>query len=136
MTQRMGFNITAQEAEEIAPAISAVLPTPLDILFDDVIDAIGQGDEAVYCAVGFGMAVADTLMHENTTAPTGYQRDLLEWHLRRLTNADSDKPHPHPVSRVVEGILRTAIASPKDNLAAVSGLVDALKAWATKTYER
>lgn len=136
MTQPMVFSITAQEADEIAPAISAVLPSPLDALLDDVIDAIGQGDEAVYSAVGFGIAIADTMMRENTPMVTGYQRDLLEWHLELFTSADSDKHHPHPVSRVVEGILRTAVASPNDVLAAVSGLVDWLRIWAAKTYER
>lgn len=136
MTQLMVFNITAQEAEEIAPAISAVLPSPLDALLDDVIDAIGQGDDAVYSAVGFGIAIADTMMREHPQMPSGYQRDLLEWHLTRFTNANSDKPHPHPVSRVVEGILRTAVASPNDVLAALSGLVDWLRIWAAKTYGR
>lgn len=58
MTQKVKkFTLTAEELEDIAPTLSAALPHPLNILFDDVTDTLEGGDQEVYNAVGFGIGI-------------------------------------------------------------------------------
>ena len=44
------FTLTAKDLEDIAPTLSAALLHPLNILFDDVTDTLGGGDQEVYAA--------------------------------------------------------------------------------------
>lgn len=55
------FTLTAEDLEDIAPTLSAALPHPLNILFDDVADTLGGGDQEVYATVGFGIGISKTL---------------------------------------------------------------------------
>ena len=45
------FTLTAKDLEDIAPTLSAALLHPLNILFDDVTDTLGGGDQEVYASV-------------------------------------------------------------------------------------
>lgn len=45
------FTLIAKDLEDIAPTLSAALPHPLNILFDDVTDTLEGGDQEVYNAV-------------------------------------------------------------------------------------
>lgn len=55
------FTLTAEDLEGIAPTLSAALPHPLNILFDDVTDTLEGGDQEVYNTVGFGIGISKTI---------------------------------------------------------------------------
>ena len=62
------FALTAEDLEDIAPTISAALPHPLNILFDNITDTLEGGDQEVYNAVGFGIGISKTLAGDWATA--------------------------------------------------------------------
>ena len=62
------FTLTAKDLEDIAPTISAALPHPLNILFDDVADTLGGGDQEIYATVGFGIGISKTMAGDWATA--------------------------------------------------------------------
>ena len=128
------FKLTAEDLEGIAPTLSAALPHPLNILFDDVTDTLEGGDQEVYAAVGFGIGISKTLASDWET--TEYNRALIAWHIARHTTDRFEKPHLHHISRVVEAILRLAASSQPARPEAAHILTTALTDWATATFER
>lgn len=128
------FALTAEELEDIAPTLSAALPHPLNILFDDVTDTLEGGDQEVYNAVGFGIGISKTLAGDWET--TEYNRALIAWHIARHTTDSIEKPHLHHISRVVEAILRLAASSKPARPAEARILTATLADWATETFER
>lgn len=128
------FTLTAEDLEDIAPTLSAALPHPLTILFDDVTDTIGGGDQDVYAAVGFGIGISKTLAGDWET--TEYNRALIAWHIARHTTDSFEKPHLRHISSVVEAILRLAASSQPARPAEARILTAALTDWATATFER
>lgn len=128
------FTLTAEELGDIAPTLSAALPHPLNILFDDVTDTLGGGDQEVYAAVGFGIGISKTLAGDWETAE--YNRALIAWHIARHTTDSFEKPHLRHISSVVEAILRLAASSQPARPAEARILTATLTGWATATFER
>lgn len=128
------FALTAEELEDIAPTLSAALPHPLNILFNDVTDTLEGGDQEVYSAVGFGIGISKTIAGDWET--TEYNRALIAWHIARHTTDNFEKPYLRHISSVVEAILRLAASSPHARPAEARILTAALTDWATATFER
>lgn len=128
------FTLTAEDLEDIAPTLSAALPHPLNILFDDVTGTLEGGDQDVYNTVGFGIGISKTLAGDWET--TEYNRSLIAWHIARHTTDSFEKPHLRHISRVVEAILRLAASSQPARPAEARILTATLTDWATATFER
>lgn len=128
------FALTAEDLEDIAPTLSAALPHPLNILFDDVTDTLEGGDQEVYNAVGFGIGISKTMAGDWET--TEYNRALIAWNIARHTTESFEKPHLRHISRVVEAILRLAASSRAARPAEARILTAVLTDWATETFER
>lgn len=129
------FALTAEDLEDIAPTLSAALPHPLNILFDDVADTLGGGDQEVYATVGFGIGISKT-MAGDWWETTEYNRALIAWHIARHTTDSFEKPYLRHISCVVEAILRLAASSTAARPAAARILTAVLTDWATETSER
>ena len=128
------FTLTAKDLEDIAPTLSAALPHPLNILFDDVTDTLEGGDQEVYNAVGFGIGISKTLAGDWES--TEYNRALIAWHIARHTTDSIEKPYLRHISSVVEAILRLAASTPAARHEAARILTIALTDWATATFKR
>lgn len=115
------FTLTAKDLEDIAPTLSAALLHPLNILFDDVADTLGGGDQEVYNAVRFGIGISKTLAGDWEISE--YNHALIAWHIVTYTTEHGDAQGLHHISRVVEAILRLA-ASTVDALVERSGTAD------------
>lgn len=128
------FTLTAEDLEDIAPTISAALPHPLNILFDDVTGTLEGGDQEVYAAVGFGIGISKTMAGDWET--TEYNRALIAWHIARHTTDGFEKTHLRHISSVVEAILRLAASSADTRPAEARILTAVLTDWATATFDR
>lgn len=128
------FTLTAKDLEDIAPTLSAALPHPLNILFDDVTDTLGGGDQEVYNAVGFGIGISKTLAGDWEISE--YNHALIAWHIVTYTTEHGDAHDLRHISRVVEAILRLAASTPAARHEAARILTIALTDWATATFER
>ena len=128
------FTLTAEELEDIAPTISAALPHPLNILFDDVTDSLEGGDQEVYSAVGFGIGISKTLAGDWEISE--YNRALIVLNIARHTTDSFEKQHLRHISSVVEAILRLAASSQPTRPAEARILTATLTDWATATFER
>lgn len=128
------FTLTAEDLKGIAPTLSAALPHPLNILFDDVTDTLEGGDQDVYAAVGFGIGISKTMAGDWEISE--YNHALIVWHIVTYTTEHSDAQGLHHISRVVEAILRLAASTRSARHEAARILTTALTDWATATFER
>lgn len=128
------FTLSAEDLKDIAPTLSAALPHPLNVLFDDVTDTLEGGDQEVYNAVGFGIGISKTMSGDWET--TEYNRALIAWHIARHTTDSFEKPHLRHISSVVEAILRLAASSRAARPAEARILTATLTDWAAATHER
>lgn len=124
--------------DDISPAmlkISTSLPSPLDVLFDDIMGALDGGDQDIYACVGFGIGIIPTIAGDWTI--TDYDHAILAWHLRAYerTWPGATKAKLR-ISNAVLAILEISVTSPGyERQDAAENLQRKLTELATGTYE-
>lgn len=134
-TMTTKFRLTLDSIASADTVISKALPSPLDNLFDEVIESMDGGDQDVYATVGYGLGITRTLAGD--WAISDYHRAVLTWHLENYAPVKASRPpYMRRISDVVETILRLAVTDPGDTRQeAAQNLTSVLTDWATATYE-
>lgn len=129
------YKLTLDDIWQATLKISTTLPSPIDVLFDDLMDALDGGDQDIYCAVGFGIGIIPTVAGDWTI--TRYDRAILQWHLRAYARTWPGATKARlRISDAVLAILKISVTNPgEERHEAAENLRQKLTALATGTYE-